>query len=137
MALKLSVAARTARLDAIETAAGATAKLSIFAEVPPADCAAADPATLLCAMTLDADYFNAAAAGAMTKKGTWSGTAEALGAPTVAQSFRLYANDGTTCHLQGTVSGPAGGGDLVLDNATIAAAETVTVTTFTLTDANA
>lgn len=137
MAIQLSEDVRNARLDAVETAAGATAKVSIFAEAQPADCTEADPATLLCAMTLDADYFNAAATGAMTKKGTWSGTAEALGAPTVAQSFRLYANDGTTCHLQGSVSGPGGGGDLVLDNATIAALETVTISTFTLTDANA
>lgn len=137
MAIQLSVAARNGRLDAIEVAAGATAKVKIFAEAPPANCAAADPATLLCQMTLAADYLGNAANGAKAKAGTWSGTSEALAGPTAAGSFRLYANNGTTCHIQGTVGGPASGADLELDNATIAAAETVTITTFTLNDANA
>ena len=86
-------------------------------------------------MTLPADYMNAAAAGTKTIKGAWTCSAAGAGLPGVALSFRIYANDGTTCHIQGTVG--MGSGDLALDNTSIASGQTVTVVTFTLTDGNA
>lgn len=132
MAIQMSTSARNARLDAIETTTGATAKLQIRTGAQPADCATADSGTLLVEMTLPADYFNAAASGQMTKLGTWSGTATGAG---TAAHFRLKDNAGTTCHMQGSVG--QGSGDLSLDNTTIAVSQTVTVNTFTLTDGNA
>ena len=57
-------------------------------------------------------------------------TADAGG---LAAHFRIKA--GVTCHLQGTVG--QGTGDMQLDNATIVAGQTVSITAFTLTDANA
>ena len=39
--------------------------------------------------------------------------------------------------LQGTVTATGGGGDMTLDNTSIASAQTVTVSSFTLTDGNA
>jgi hypothetical protein len=39
--------------------------------------------------------------------------------------------------MQGTVTATGGGGDMTLDNAVIALAQVVTITGFTLTDANA
>jgi len=54
-----------------------------------------------------------------------------------AGHFRIYASDGTTQHLQGTVSGTGGGGDMELDNTTIALGQSVTVTAFTLIAPNA
>lgn len=131
MSLQESVAVRNARLDAIETQIGATAVLKIFTGSVPANCAAADPAGLLCTVTLPADWMSNAAAGVKAKLGTWSGTAAAGG---TAASFRLYASDGTTCGLQGTVG--QGSGDLSLDNTNIANGQTVTVNSFSITAGN-
>lgn len=132
MAIQLSVAARNGRLDAIEVATGTTAKLQIRTGAQPANCAAADSGTLLAELTLPSDYMNAASAGAKTKLGTWTGTAVATG---TAAHFRLKDNAGTTCHVQGSVAASAA--DLNLDNVSIASGQTVDITTFTLTDANA
>ena len=134
MAIQLSVAARNARLDAIETTAGVSAKLQIRSGAQPASCAAAASGTLLCELTLPADYLAAAASGSKSKSGTWSGSGVAAGN---AAHFRIVDLAGTTCHLQGSITATAGGGDMELDNTSIAVTQTVTVNTFTLTDANA
>ena len=135
MAIQLSVAARNARLDAIETAAGATAILRIRTGAQPATCATADSGTILSAMTLPADYMAAASGGTKAKSGTWEdAAADAAG---TAAHFRIYDSAGTTCHLQGSVSATGGGGDLELNNVVLAVGQTVTITSFTLTDGNA
>lgn len=135
MAIQLSVAVRNGRLDAIETVIGASAVLKIRTGAAPADCATADSGTVLVTINCPADYLAAAASGAKAKSGTWQDTsADAAG---IAAHFRLYASDGTTCHMQGTVTLTGGGGDLTLDNTNIAAGQQVTITSFTLTDGNA
>jgi len=134
MAIQLSVAARNARLDAIETTAGASAKLQLRSGAQPADCATAASGTLLAEIALPADYLAAAAAGAKAKAGTWSGTGAAAG---TAAHFRIVDNAGTTCHLQGAVTATGGGGDMTLDNTSIAVSQAVSISGFTLTDANA
>lgn len=134
MALQLSIAVRNARLDAIETTAGTSAKLRILSGAAPADCATAQSGTLLCEIALPADYLSNASAGSKAKTGTWSGTGAASG---TAAHFRIVDSAGTTCHMQGTVTATGGGGDMTLDNTSIASSQAVTVSTFTLTDANA
>lgn len=135
MAVQLSVAARNARLDAIETAAGASAILKIRTGAQPATCATADSGTVLATLDLPADYLAAAGSGTKAKSGTWEdASADAAG---TAGHFRIYASDGTTCHMQGTVTATSGGGDLELNNVVLAAGQTVTITSFTLTDGNA
>lgn len=135
MALQLSIVVRNARLDAIEATIAASAILKIRTGSVPANCAASDSGSVLATLNLPSDYFSAASSGSMAKTGTWQ-DASADGTGT-AEHFRLYANDGTTCHLQGTVTATGGGGDLTLDNVSIASGQTVTITTFTLTDGNA
>jgi hypothetical protein len=54
-----------------------------------------------------------------------------------AAHFRLYDSAGTICHLQGTVTLTAGGGDMTVDSTSFTAGQQFTVTGFTLTDANA
>lgn len=133
MALQFSVAARNSRLDAIETEAGTSAILKIRTGSAPADCATADSGTVLASMTLPSDWMAAASGGSKAKSGTWSdSSADATG---TAAHFRIYKSDGTTCVIQGTCG--IGTGDLQLDNTSIATGQTVTVTTFTLTDGNA
>ena len=135
MAIQLSEAVRNARLDAIETAVGATAVLKIRTGAAPADVATADSGTVLASCTLPADWMAAAASGAKAKSGTWEdASADATG---TAAHFRLYASDGTTAHMQGTVTVTGGGGDMTVDNTSFAAAQAFTVTGFTLTDGNA
>jgi hypothetical protein len=132
MAIQLSTAVRNARLNAIETETGTAAVLKLRTGAAPANCGAADSGTVLCSMTLPSDYLADAASGAKAKAGTWSGTGSG-GGGTVAH-FRLYKSDGTTCVMQGTVG--QGSGDLSLDNTVVADGQTITVTAFTITDAN-
>ena len=134
MALQASVAVRNARADAVETAIGTSAIMKIRTGAQPANCAAADSGTVLATLALPSDWMAAASAGAKAKSGTWQdASADAAG---TAAHFRVYATDGTTCHLQGTVTATGGGGDLTLDNAVLASAQVVTITSFGWTEPN-
>jgi hypothetical protein len=134
MAVQLSVAVRNARLDAIETVVGTTPKLQIRTGAQPANCAAAASGTLLAEITLPSDWAAAASAGSKAMSGTWQVNAVAAG---TAAHYRLVDSAGTTCHEQGTVTATGGGGDLTLDNTSIASGQQVTITTWTKTDGNA
>lgn len=135
MALQLSTAVRNALLDAIETAAGASAILRIRTGAVPANCAAADAGTVLATLNLPSDWMAAATGGTKALSGSWvDSSADNAG---TAAHFRLYASDGTTCHAQGTVTATAGGGDMTVDNVVFAAGQQFTVTGFTLTAPNA
>lgn len=135
MAVQLSVTVRNARLDAIETAVGTSAIMKIFTGSAPANCAAADSGTVLATLNLPSDWMAAASDGTAEKNGTWEDlSADNTG---TAAHFRLYASNGTTCHMQGTVTATGGGGDMEVDNTSFNSGQTFTVTTFTLTDGNA
>lgn len=135
MTLQYSVAVRNAKLDAVETAIGASAVLKIRTGAQPANCAAADSGTVLATLSLPADYMAAAAAGAKAKSGTWEdASADNTG---TAAHWRLYASDGTTCHAQGTVTATGGGGDMEVNNTSFVATQSFTVTAFTLNAGNA
>lgn len=134
MALQYSVAVRNAKLDAFETVTGATAILKLRTGAPPATCATADSGTVCATLTLPSDWMAAASAGTKALAGSWT-DASADAAGTVAH-FRIYESTGTTCHAQGTVTITGGGGDMTLDNNVLAAAQSVTITSFTLTAGN-
>ncbi len=134
MALQLSVAARNALLDAIETTIGTAPYLDIRTGAQPADCAQADAGTELEHMALPSDWLAAASGGAKAKAGTWTGTADAAG---TAGHFRIRDTTDTDCHMQGSVTATGGGGQLELDNVVIASGQTITITAFTLTAPNA
>lgn len=135
MAIQLSTTVRNSRLDSIETAIGTSAVLKIRTGAAPANCGTADSGTVLATLNLPSDYMAAAASGSKAMLGSWA-DASADNAGTAAH-FRLYASDGTTCHLQGTVTATGGGGDLTVDNVVFAAAQAFSITGFTLTDGNA
>lgn len=135
MAIQLSVAARNARLDAIESTIGASAILKIRTGAAPTNCAAADSGTVLATVNLPSDWMAAAASGSKAKSGTWEDTsADATG---TAAHFRVYASDGTTCGMQGTVGASGSGADMEVDNTSFASGQAFTITSFSLTDANA
>ena len=135
MALQYSVTVRNAQLDAVETAVGTAPLLRIYSGTAPANCAAAASGTLLAEATLPSDWMEAASSGSKALSGTWQdASANATG---TAGHWRLYDSSGTTCHAQGTVTATGGGGDMTLDNTSIASAQSVTITSFTITAGNA
>lgn len=135
MTIQLSTLVRNARLDAIETQIGVSARLKIRTGAPPADCGTADSGTVLADITCPADWLAAASGGSKALSGTWQdASADNTG---TAEHFRLYASDGTTCGMQGTVTITGGGGDMTVDNTSFVAAQVFNVTSFTLTDGNA
>ena len=135
MALQYSVAVCNAQLDALESTTGTAALLRIYSGAAPANCAAAASGTLLAEMTLPSDWMAAASGGSKALSGTWQdASANATG---TAGHFRLLDSGGTTCHAQGTVTATGGGGDLTLDNTSIASGQSVTITSFTITAGNA
>lgn len=135
MTIQFSVSVRNARLDAIETNIGLSAVLKIRTGAAPADVATADSGTVLATLTLPSDWMAAASSGSKAKSGTWQdSSADATG---TAAHFRVYASDGTTAHIQGTVTATGGGGDMTVDNTSFASGQNFTVTSFTLTDGNA
>jgi hypothetical protein len=135
MTVQMSTTVRNGRMNAIETAVGTSAVLKIRTGAQPATVATADAGTVLATLNLPSDWMAAASSGAVAMTGTWSdASADAAG---TAAHFRIYASDGTTAHLQGSVTATGGGGDMTLDNTSIAAGQAVSITSFTLTDGNA
>jgi len=134
MAVKFSVAVRNARLDALETAIGTSAVLKIRSGAAPTNITDADSGTVLATLSLPSDWMANAASGSKSKSGTWQDTsADNTG---TAAHFRLYASDGTTQHMQGSITATGGGGDMTVDNTSFVAGQSFTVTAFTLTDGN-
>jgi hypothetical protein len=139
MALTLSNPLRMAALDSgIATQFDTTGVLEIRSGTRPGAAGTAPAGTLLASITLPADAFAAAASpGTITKNGTWQDTsADATG---TASWFRmkLSADAGTTNttdkRMDGDITLTGGGGDMTIDNTSIAAAQSVTVNTFVLT----
>ncbi len=130
MAAQFSVAARNAWLDAIETAVGTSPKLRFLTGSKPADCATAESGSLLAEVTCPSDWLAAASAGSKALAGSWTVAASGTG---TAGYYRIVDTAGTTCHEQGTITATGGGGDMTVDNTSIASGQTVTVTAKTLT----
>jgi len=133
MTIQFSVAVRNAMLDAFESTVGTSAVLKIFDGSIPANCAAADAGTILATLSLPSDWMAAASGGTKAKSGTWNASASASG---TAQYFRVYDSGVTACGNQGTCSLTGGGGDMTIDNTSLAPGQSFTVTSFTLTAGN-
>ena len=127
MAFQYGATLRNNQVSQIQTTIGASGTLKIFSGAEPANCAAADPSGLLATITLPASFLTSSA-GVTTIAGSWTVAASGTG---TAATFRMY--DGSTvCHVQGNTTT-----DLVLNNTSITAGQTVTVTSFTVTAGNA
>ena len=131
MAFQLSMLARNNILDGLETFIGTSAVLKIKTGAPPATCDAADSGTVLATLSLPSDWMAVAANGTKAKSGTWEdASADDTG---TAAHWRIYASDGTTCHMQGTITATDGGGDMTLITTSITSGQPITITGFTLT----
>lgn len=147
MAVQYSTSLRNSILEAIEIACAGQAvnggsgtggsvtgtfaapKLRILTGTPPANAAAAQTGTLLVEMTLPADFYAASSGGSKALNGTWQANATAAG---TAGYYRVVDNAGTTCNEQGTITASGGGGDMTLDNTSIASGQQVTITAKTI-----
>lgn len=92
---------------------------------------AAEGGTLLASIAIPADGFTAAASSAIAKTGTWE-DASANGTGTAAHFRMRKSGDAggastTTSRLEGTVTATSGGGDIELDNVSIASGQQVTI----------
>jgi len=139
MALQYSVAVRNAQLDAWEATIGTAPIMRFYDGVNPVDCASVPTANEIANGSLPLDWSNAASAGAKTILG---GPFTVTGLPaastgTAILAYRLYNSAGTVCHEQGTVTVTGSGGDMTMDNVSIADTQTMNVNVLTRTSGNA
>jgi hypothetical protein len=129
MTMQFSTPARNAALDAMETAMGTGPTLEIRTGAAPANCAAADSGTVLATLVLPSDFMAAASGGAKALAGTW----EDLAADATGTAGHFRIKQGATCHCQGSITAPLGGGDMILDNISIAVGQAISISAFNLT----
>ena len=96
---------------------------------------AAETGTLLASLPIPADGFSAASGSSVAKLGTWQDTAADATGTAAHFRMRRSADAGgastTTSRIEGTVTATGGGGDITLDNVSIATGQTVTITSLT------
>ncbi len=134
MTIGMAATLRNNMLNQITSRAGANAILRIYSGSRPATGGA--ETTILAQLTCNATFAPGASGGVLTLNAISSDTsANATG---TATWFRIYASDGTTHVLDGTVSTIAAGtGDLQLDDVNIVLGGTVAITSATFTAGNA
>ena len=131
MTVGMSTSLRNARLDAITTAAGASALLRIYDGTRPATGGTAT--TLLAELTCNATFAPGASSGTLTLNSiTGDTSANATGTATWA---RIVKSDGTTHVLDCSVG--TSGTDIVLTTASLVSGAAVNVTSAVFTEGNA
>jgi len=125
MAIQHSTATRNRFRDAYVAAFPASASLVIRTGTP-AGVGGAAGGSVLATITLPATPLTSGT-GAVTLNGSWTVSASGTG---TAGHYRL--TNGTDIE-EGTVTATGGGGDLTLDNVSIASGQTVTISTWTRT----
>jgi hypothetical protein len=135
MAIKFSTIVKNARLNAIESAIPGPPVLRIRDGSLPNAITVADTGTALVSITLPADWMSAAVGGVIDyANGPWQDLqADAAGG---AVYYRIYASDGTTPHIQGTVGASGSGADMELTTTSISLNQLVSITQFRLTEGN-
>jgi hypothetical protein len=135
MAIQFSTTLRNNRLDQITSTIGNAALLQLYDGTPPASCAAAlSSNNQLVSETCGSPLASASSVGVLTLNSISVITASASG---TASFFRIMNSSNTTCHMQGTVTVTGGSGDMTLNTTYLTIGGNVTVTSFSLTEANA
>ncbi|MEX8520059.1 MAG: hypothetical protein AB3X44_16235 [Leptothrix sp. (in: b-proteobacteria)] len=131
--LKYSAVLKNAQQAAITSTVGASALLQIYSGTQATNPDTAIGAqVLLATLTCNATFAPAASGGVLTLNSITNGTGTAGAAGgTTATWFRITTS-GATPHVDGTVG--ISGADLNLNNTSIATGQTVSVTSFTLTN---
>lgn len=131
--LQYSVPVQNAMLNTIESVVGPSPIARLITGAVPLSVDEADPGVVVAAMLLPSDWLGASSGGVISKLGTWQDpSADATGAAT----HITFVSTGAVPHILGDVSGTGGGGLATLSNVNIVAADTVTVSTATITAGN-
>lgn len=132
MALSLSTTLRNNRLDQIATAVGSGGKINIYAGSVPANVGTAlSGQTLLAELSVSGAFAAAASAGVLTVNAVTSDTsANATG---TAAFFRVTTSADSAV-IQGTVG--TSGADLNLNSVSLVSGAQVSISSFTITEAN-
>ncbi len=126
MALRKNTTLRNAQADALGAFFnGGTVK--IYTGAQPASANDAASGTLLCTITIPSPAFGAAAAGVISKSGTWSASAGASG----TAGYARIASSDTNKVMDVSVAESAA--DMIITDDAILSGGVVTVTAFTLT----
>ena len=138
MTISYSDTVKDAKNDAVEVTIGTSPKLRIYSGSVPANASASlGAAVLLAEGSLPSDWMSNSSGGVKSKTGTWTLTGQSgAGAGTAGTFYRVYDSAGTTSHEQGTFTASGGGGDMTIDNNSIANAQSITVATYTKTAGN-
>ena len=132
MTILLSDPVKNARLDAIEDVIGVSGVLKIFSGGVPISTDISDTGVVLATIQLPSDWMLPAVSGAKYLNGVWSdSSADNTG---VATYFRLFAADGSTCGMQGTVG--TFDEDMIVLTTSFVATQPFTITEFTMIDGN-
>lgn len=130
MAISLNLALRNSQANALRDALAAGGTLEIWDGTPPATPETSNTGdTLLSTVTVPANPFAAASAGAIAATGLPWEDEDNIDASGTAQYFRLTVG---TMVIQGTV-GTGGGADLQVDNANFIQGGSFEITGFTIT----
>lgn len=135
--LKYAATLKNSQMNAVTTAAGASALLLIYNGTQPASPdTAITSQTLLATLTCNSTFAPAASAGVLTLNAITNGTGTAgAGAGTAATFFRITTSGGTAL-IDGTCGVTSGFDMNFVGSATIATGQTVSDSSFTLTNAN-
>ena len=133
MTVQRSTTVRNAVADVVESTIGTAPTLDLYSGTQPANCATAASGTLLATMTLPSDWLGAASSGAKALAGTWQCPSAAA---TGTLGYYRIVKSGT-CHEQGSISMSGGGGDMIVDNTSVAITQVINITSFTLTASGA
>jgi hypothetical protein len=138
MAFQYSTTVRDATLDAIESSVGTSARLYLYTGTVPASCSVAATASSclnVSTYTLPTSWLADASGGTKPISGVWAIAGSAAGTAGYFRIFPSSAADayGTDASIQGTITATGGGGDMTLDNTSIAVNQVCTITSFTLT----
>jgi hypothetical protein len=131
MAISYNETLRNNRLDEVSALAGSSALLRIYSGTRPAT-GAAPGGTLLAELTCGSPFAPAASGGVLTANSITTNQAAASG---TASWFRVVASNGTTHVVDGDVG--TSGSDLNLSSTSIVEGGDVSVTSLTITHANA
>lgn len=133
MATRLPDASQQAAADAVvdRIDVGGAGSLKIYSGTQPADADTAPSGTLLATIALAATaYGSAASSGTAALASTpRTGTGAAAG---TAGWFRVVSGGGLNV-FDGSVTATGGGGDLTLDNTSIAVSQTISISSLTYT----
>jgi hypothetical protein len=135
--LKYSAVLKNAQQAVITTTVGANALINIYAGSKPANPdTAITSQTLLATLTCAATFAPAPSAGVLTLNSITSGTGTAAAGAGTAATFYRITTSGGTAHVDGTCGVGSGYDMNFVGSASIATGQTVSDSSFTLTNGN-